>query len=366
MSTRQAQDPTDSGRPSSLRSRTAHPRPAVTVRLAILTFLATLVVSASYPVTAHTATKTDDPNGGDAKAEATGDPATAPGESPIAENTDAVPEPTVPEVPDRDADRVTFRLGPASGTSFTQVLFTQRDRSMKGVGKEEARAIGRTRYSVQKTDDGWTYTGRLLSSETTRDGKPFDDPYGLVLTDVSVNLDVADDGTVRRVRGYDGLTDRVRVLLSAEIAAKLEPFIGPKALTERAITDWRGRIGDFVGLTVSIGDTRTERLSYEIPGGVELEYVVETTFAGWRACPAGQCLRIETRYDSAEPTADGDVGPSRIAGSSTRLLDPSTMLIYSEEEERTVWATLQIEGLGPTPLIEVATMTYSYEYDQRQ
>lgn len=302
--------------------------------------------------------------------------------------------PGVEDAPTVGGDHVTFRLGPADGTSFIQVLHTQRDRSMDGIGKEEARAIGRTRYAVERNSDGWTYKGRLVSSQATRDGKPFDDPYGLVLTDVEVEIEVADDGSVRAVRGYDAVARRASKLLSPEIAEKLKPFMGTRALEERAISDWRGRVGDFVGLTVSIGDTRTETLSYEIPGGVELQYDVETRFAGWTTCPVGQCLRIETTYDSAtsrattahQPAdADGSVDASaggsagaaahadespsavtversRIAGSSTRLVDPSTMLIYSEQEERTVWAMLEIEGLGPVPLVEVATMTYSYEY----
>ena len=197
-----------------------------------------------------------------------------------------------------DGERVEFRLAPADGTRFLQTLVTQRNRSLEGIGKEEARAIGQTHYSIAEGDDGFTYSGRLVSSETTRDGKTFDDPYGLVLTDVTVKLDVSPDGIVRRVHGYDGIRDRVKTLFSDEIATRLEPFVGSGVLAERAIADWRGRIGDYVGLTVSIGDTRTERQRYEIPGGGTIDYRVETRFAGWSPCDVGRCLRIEMRYDS--------------------------------------------------------------------
>ena len=141
--------------------------------------------------------------------------------------------------------------------------------------------------------------------------------------------------------------------------------------------------------------TRTERQRYEIPGGGTIDYRVETRFAGWSPCDVGRCLRIEMRYDSrndaraesvirgatlseyeSKPTgiktASGTPAPvkraelPRIAGASTRLVDPSTMLIYSETEERTVWATLDIAGLGAVQLTEVSTITYSYEYELPQ
>ncbi len=296
---------------------------------------------------------------------------------------------------DPEGERVEFRLAPADGTRFLQTLVTQRNRSLEGIGKEEARAIGQTRYAIAQDDDGFTYSGRLVSSKTTRDGKTFDDPYGLVLTDVTVKLDVSPDGIVRRVHGYDGIRDRVKTLFSDEIATRLAPFVGSGVLAERAIADWRGRIGDYVGLTVSIGDTRTERQRYEIPGGGAIDYRVETRFAGWSPCDVGRCLRIETRYDSRNDaraesvirgatlseyneqpagveSASGKTAPAkrselpRIAGASTRLVDPSTMLIYSETEERTVWATLDISGLGAVKLTEVSTITYSYEYESSQ
>jgi len=281
---------------------------------------------------------------------------------------------------------------------------------MKGVGAASDRTTGEIEYVVSKTDDGWRYTGKLLQAETLRNERPFDQPVDEILGGLEIALVVGNGGDVTSVHGYDQVTSRLHELFPATVAEKLEPTLGSEALAARALEDWYARVGDFVGLTVSIGDLRTQTAPYLLPNGNELMSQVETRFAGWEKCPPGRCIRIETHYDSeaaaaielgarlatakADPVADAVADPAtasaqagvapadaasadaeeastkaaqakpRLVGNATRIIDPTTMLIYSESQEKTVSVEMQIEGLGPVALTVVETQVYSYEYEQ--
>jgi len=54
---------------------------------------------------------------------------------------------------------------------------------------------------------------------------------------------------------------------------------------------------------------------------------------------------------------------ARISGSLTRLIDPQTMLIYTEQVRRTLTMRVQLPDRGLVPMVQEESRTYTYTYE---
>jgi len=285
---------------------------------------------------------------------------------------------------------VTFTFAPPDGLSYMVTVVNVRERTAVGTEPQTDRTESKTLHQVRKSDDGWIIVGRPESMTMSRGGQPVRDPVSDLLQEVVVTYEVGADGSLRSIEGFGGLIDKLRGQLPDTVLAQLEPMLGEQALVARETAEWNGRIGEFVGTTWTIGETVESRTKFDLPTGETLEYDVETVVSGREACPAGSCVRVETRFDtdatamaelaaesvskvadavreaSGQPAEDAETkvtpGASQMKGTSSRLIDPGTMLIYAEAVTRRLRLTLSTGDGQITTITIDEERDYSFDY----
>ncbi len=277
---------------------------------------------------------------------------------------------------------ITFRFAPPEGTVVTQKTVITRERIVEGGARQTTRSESEQTVSYRKVEDAYVLTFKPLSMKTQRDGKEIADPISGLLKDVTVTYRVSADGQIQGIEGYAGLLERTESRLPPEVVAALRPYLNEQALINKDIAEWNGRIGDFVGGTVEIGQKVEAESAFPFPNGEQIVFRTQTSFPALRPCAAGTCILVRTIYDSdsegfdsiASELASGvsqasgsalagmTASDSRISGSASRLIDPQTMLIYEEKMSRTLSFTVEMPGQDPARMTTKEVRTYSFEY----
>ncbi|HWM93254.1 MAG TPA: hypothetical protein VN493_21000 [Thermoanaerobaculia bacterium] len=135
---------------------------------------------------------------------------------------------------------------------------------------------------------------------------------------------------------------------------------------------WAGRISDFTGQSFELGSSWTAEVPFALPSGEEIQFYTRTEIAEKVRCGDKDCVRIRFRYDSDASAMGAKIGQSvseiakgvggpevqikkmTFTGGGERLIDPATMLIYSETLER----TMNMEGMG----ISTEKREYTFDY----
>ncbi len=230
----------------------------------------------------------------------------------------------------------TFRFAPPETVHCTQTIATTTVHAIGDVPPIVTRSVSTTDIRMTRRANGYVMVARPVSSTATRNGEPFRDPT-MVLDGLVFTTYITADGQIDSLTGYDALAQRLGVR--------------EEVLVQREITEWNGRIGEFVGATLAPGDSVRSAMAYPLPRGDTLVYDTWTIVRPAEPCSTAECLRIDTRYDAT--SQDG----TRIAGHATRLIDPNTMLIYMEDAERTI--TMRIGPMSGT-LTEERRYTFIY------
>lgn len=245
-------------------------------------------------------------------------------------------------------DSVTFTFSPPDGTTYVQVVETMRKLEMPGGREQVDRTRAKARVAIHRTKDGFTITTTPLAMTMTRDGKAVTDPALEILDDTVVTCFVSPEGRLLRVEGYEHAARRVRETYPPEVASAVERLLSPATLNARVRAEWEGRISDFAGRTVAFGKHWDSAASFVVPGGQTLEYFLRTEVVGPAPCPSNACVEVRFRYDS-DPSALGelrarvpDAGAGEevraklasLTGAGVRVIDPRTMLVYSERIAR--------------------------------
>jgi len=147
-------------------------------------------------------------------------------------------------------------------------------------------------------------------------------------------------------------------------------MLNSEMLTARETTEWNGRIGDFIGATVALGETWSAEAPFQLPSGKEIPFHTKISFNQPIDCGSCHCMEVLTTYTSeGSALADlvsetlsnidksaGGSGSAAveftegIEGSSRRVIDPSTMRIYSERIERTMTMLVGQPGQESIPM----------------
>lgn len=294
---------------------------------------------------------------------------------------------------------VTFTFAPPDGIEYVQTLVTTRERIFDGTERQIDRSESEVAIVIDRVEDGYRMTAKPTGHKMVRDGKPVTDPISQMLQRAVATYRIDEEGQVRSIEGFGGLLDGIKDSLPPDVLEALAPMINEDALVAREVAEWNGRIGDFAGAEVTIGETIEGETPFTLPNGESMTYLSTTTFPGFRDCPAGSCVVIEIEYDSNaealealtvetvtdvvdavggidggesdDPTstdgnstepASGEAPASSIQGTVRRLIDPETMLIYEETVTRTIRMTMDIPGAGATPVVMNEDRIYRFRY----
>jgi hypothetical protein len=269
---------------------------------------------------------------------------------------------------------VSFTFAPADGTTYVQTVETMRELATPDGTRHVDRSEAKARVSIGKTARGFVITTTPLSMAMTRDGKRVEDPALEILDDTVVTYHVSREGKLERVEGYEDAARRVRDSYPPEVAAAVQRLLGPETLVARARAEWEGRIGDFAGRTVAIGKPWDSGAAFTFPNGQRLDYFLRTTVAKRVPCPSDGCVEIRFRYDS-DPSALGELAArvpdakgerggevraklASLTGAGIRVIDPRTMIVYSERITRTMKLRTETPE-GAVPVVTREEQRYS-------
>lgn len=246
------------------------------------------------------------------------------------------------------AETVTFRFAPPDGITYLESVVLTRTLEVQGAAQRTDLQKGQARVRIDRTPDGWTVTGTPVSMSVETDGKPVESPLLDAMKEVVAVYRLDPQGSFLSVQGYEGLLDKVAKSLPAEEVKALEKVLDPASLAAREKTEWSARIGDFAGRTFALGSSWDSEAPFALPSGGEVRLRTRTELAERTRCGGGDCVRLRFRYDSAAADAP------QVSGTGERVIDPATMLIYSEVVERTV------------PVVDGAVLRerreYAYDY----
>lgn len=287
---------------------------------------------------------------------------------------------------DSPPNEVVFQFNPPDGTHAITTYTFQRTRTIEGQPPVKDEVESQLESTYKQVNGGFEVAQRTLSSVMRRNGNPSEDPVASLLAQVPFTSLISSEGALMAIEGFGEVEALVKSKLPPQLAAALAPVVSEAALVGREKAEWDARYADFAGAEVMIGDSIDAEAPQPLPTGGTLTYTIRTTFPRWEPCPAGSCVRIEQVYESdakalaefaagvarkvvaaaplpASAAVSVESSGARISGSLSRLIDPSTMRIYSERVERTLIMPMQIPGKGLTPVTLHEIRSYSHVYD---
>ncbi len=284
-------------------------------------------------------------------------------------------------------DSVTFTFNPPTPSSHTITLKTTKIKSTGPSDTQTDVGVAKVKIGVRKTAKGYKLIQTPISVDLTRNGEKFpSNPIVDRLMKVVVTSDLDSFGEMLTVKGFDevfkALTEELKSAMPPEQYEKFAAALpGMKeAAIAKEITEWNGRIASFVGRTAKIGDTWVEDQTAELPLGT-IVYDTTTKIAERVLTGKADCVRITFSYttdaegtqkfmqavmdslaESAAPGKSPKIVDVKITGGGERVIDPKTMLIYSETNDRTITMAMDIPDEGRQELKMQEKREYTYQY----
>jgi hypothetical protein len=281
-------------------------------------------------------------------------------------------------------ETVTFKFNPPDGITYRETYSAERIKEYGTLKKQVDLTEGTVKVVITKTPQGYSLKAAPLLITMTRDGQPVPDSITKPMFDMKYNLRLDPDGRFIHVEGFEEFVENMKAGLPANTPAELLKSISVEALVNKEQAEYNGRVGDFIGREFKIGEHWQGESQFTLPDGNVIDYT--TVFVLREMVPCGQtnCVKIEYQYDAnpaglkkfMEGLVDGldemtegkleemDLGDIKLSGSGTRLIDPATMLIYSEEMNRVTEMPMTLPNGATIAMKMTEAKKYGYKYDQ--
>lgn len=281
------------------------------------------------------------------------------------------------------AEEITFKFNPPDSISFIQNLKSTRSTEMGAMGKRDEVTESSVQIVMSKTADGYNLIATPISVSTTMNGQPVDNPILALLQNAVVTYNIDKDGQIISITGYEKLIDIMKSSFPEQVWESISSYLNPEALANKDAAEWNGRIGSFIGRSAKIGEAWPAVTdSFTIPNGGTIRFYSTTKVTEKTKCGNGDCVRVRFSYntdpralfefmgnaanDLAKVVGDStfslDVSGGTITGSGERLVDPQTMLIYSETIERSISTKMTMPGQGEMPITQSEKREYLFDY----
>jgi hypothetical protein len=281
------------------------------------------------------------------------------------------------------AEDVTFKFNPPDSITFIQNLKTTTTTDMGSASRRNEVTESTIKITLFKTIDGYRVIAAPESVKTTLNAQPIENPILSLLQSAVVTYNLNKNGQVLSVSGYEKLIDMMKGSFPQQLWASVSSYLDPATLSNKDAAEWNGRIGSFVGQTVKIGEAwPVVKDSFAIPSSGTVYFYSTTKVAEKSKCGNIDCVKVMFQYNSdgkalfdfigntsnelaralGDSTSKMVLSGGKIAGSGERLIDPKTMLIYSETLERTITTKNTAAGQGDTPITQTEKREYSFDY----
>lgn len=281
---------------------------------------------------------------------------------------------------------IKFSFSPGENISFIEKLTMIKEKDMGEHGKQIDESIITSKITITRTKSGWDVLAEPLSVSLKRNGEAIDDRFIKLISSAVVTSKLDAQGNIVDVEGYQAFVEGLSKQMPEPFSQRLSSVLNVEMMKAKEIASWKGRIGDFVGAEVEVGDSFVGSEPFELPNGVTINFNVKTNISAIEPCGQHECVRIEQVYDSrtnnvakvasniVSNVLRGDSpetskentenGSATIHGMVQRIIDPHTMLIYAEESTRTVNMMVDIPGVNSVPMSMTETRVYEYQYQQ--
>ncbi|MBE7557448.1 hypothetical protein HS125_00280 [bacterium] len=242
-------------------------------------------------------------------------------------------------------ESVTFHWNPPDGARWLEhtVATKQRLRMEEPVRTEITETTAEV--SVRRTATGWIVSSTPLAHVFTLNGRKVDPPVLEPLRKVALDFILDPEGKAVKVVGYA----RAAAELAAMAARMGKPIeFDMREFAQRDRDRWQALRGALSGVTVETGEIWEADGRFRPTPEITLPFTVSTHYAGYTTYRGRPCYRIETRFRPRdEPRA-----PGKVTGHGERLIDPDTLFIYHEREERRARLAARTLSVDPATLVE--------------
>ncbi|MHB9130097.1 MAG: DUF6263 family protein [Armatimonadota bacterium] len=294
------------------------------------------------------------------------------------------PPPPKP-VPAPQPQQITFKFNPPNGATFIQTETATQTR-VSGKEKQTQTTVTKTRMVFKKTAKGYTLTQTPISSSITIGGKT----TSAKKLNAPVTYVLAANGKVLTVSGFEKEAQAMGAKLPIKDKKKRSEFVKGviAGKTAQAKVLWETFVGKYIGKTVKVGDVWKETQKLPLVGAEPIPVHFTTTFVQRVAVNRHNCIRVvmtSVADDKAlaaavvknkqgieklekESAAKGKKFqlPTPVSLSmedrSERVIDPATMLFYSESMTKTSKQVVDFPGEGKKTLTTIENTVTKYEY----
>jgi len=284
----------------------------------------------------------------------------------------------------KENSTIKFFFAPPASTGFIQKLTVVKEKYLGEDIFQLDESVLSTKISITKTQSGWDALAESKVLSIKRNGEVIDNPIASLLASTVIAYKLDANGKILNIGGYEALIEAVSKQLPPEVYKQLTPILNIEAMKAKDIAEWNGRISEFVGAEVKVGDSFVANTPYQLPNGSAISYVVRTRIAAIVPCGKKKCVRIEQTYDTQADNlaklsgevvsnisqtitpelqkSNADNNTATIQGTITRVIDPKTMLIYEESANRTIVMRMDISGKGLVPVKTKESRKYEFIY----
>ena len=279
------------------------------------------------------------------------------------------------------AQEIHFRFNPPDDfPAYVSTYKNTQISEMGGLGKRTRVSEVKTKVTIDKTPEGYSVTYMPISFTMTQDGKRREDPILSFLQNITVTYELDVDGQLVKIRGFEGAIEKLKASLPGGLPPTVASLLNEETFINGATQEWDARIGSYVGMDAEIGDVWAGVEETPLPIGGTMAFYSITKLAEQVKFDDVDCVRLEFSFDSdaeelknlmgdmwedlaemADMEAAPSVSDTKIAGKGERIIDPATMLIYSETVERTTKMMMAVPGQGEVEMTSIDKREYGYE-----
>ncbi len=289
---------------------------------------------------------------------------------------------------------IAFTFAPPSGLSFIEKQKTVQTTTGGGMPKMVYTMVNNKKVQITKTDTGYTLVSTPMEVEARFNNRPL--PPDMLLTEKVVarqavhTCSIDDTGRLLAIDGLDTFFKQLKDVVAlkypqgAKRLSDMEPVL--KLGVETSIKDdWLDRVTAYTGKTAKIGELWKSQEKMPAYSG-NLTVNMRTRFVERVSKGGHDCVLLRFHYATDPNAVKAEIKdafndvmtmmnlPSSIklpkivaaelSGDGERVIDPETMLVYSETQTLSFTMVMDIPGMGRKGYTTDSKEDYSYEYQQ--
>lgn len=289
------------------------------------------------------------------------------------------------EVDGSDAALVAFRLAPPDGTMVeehvTRVVGS--DYGSRGTRIDVLNAVSVQKY-MKSEEDTYRIRVDIQGISALKNGKPVVNPIVEAMRNARLFYVIDPSGRVARIEGMDGVAKILKSHIPKQkLTPEVEKAISAEDMEQKEMADWNARFGSWNRQFFLPGKMYYGIGTYTLEPGMFIRYGISAKVIPDISCYEGakirNCVKVRFEYatepdliekgrmasirEAAEFMKRGDVVGGMLEGHLERIVDPSTLLIYSEVQKKTVLFPLSVSDTEEIRVRRIERTEFKYRFD---